>query len=177
MSSVRDQHFALADLWGHDARDLCDRLGNTGPASKLADEKLMDELQAALIRRLNRSAGVLDRACQLVNTALRLLSSRARPPHIERVAVDLGVSGRQLQRAFDELVGLSPKTYSQVIRFQRAIRMARRSTHPNWAQIALDTGYYDQAHMIAAFHRFAAATPASMFVNARKRPRAHMLLP
>jgi AraC-like DNA-binding protein len=165
MSSVRDQHFALADLWGRDARDLCERLGNTGSASKLVDEKLIDELQAALIRRLKRSAGVSDRVCRLVNTALPLLSSPARPPHIERVAVDLGVSGRQLQRAFDELVGLSPKTYAQVIRFQRAIGIAGRSTHPNWAQVALDAGYYDQAHMIAAFHRFAAATPASMFMT------------
>ena len=83
-------------------------------------------------------------------------------PRVEDLAHVLGVSTRRLRRAFDDLIGLSPKTYTQVLRFQRAIRLATQSPDPNWSQIATGAGYFDQAHLIGAFRRFAGGTPTTL---------------
>ena len=75
-------------------------------------------------------------------------------------AADLatGVSDRQLRRLFNRYLGTSPKTFSRVIRFQRALR---DGTHPAARGTAyyLDAGYFDQAHFIKDFRQFSGESP------------------
>jgi AraC-like DNA-binding protein len=88
-----------------------------------------------------------------------------------------GVSARQLRRLFLERVGLSPKHLCRILRFRRAVALARRhSPSPGygWAAIAAACGYYDQAHLIRDFHEFAGLAPdewrMSVFSNTNGRP-------
>ncbi|MFC9252370.1 helix-turn-helix domain-containing protein [Amycolatopsis thailandensis] len=64
-----------------------------------------------------------------------------------------GLSERQLRRRFLVAVGLSPKAYARVVRLHRAMALARASSAPDWAEIAVRSGFYDQPHMIAEFRR------------------------
>jgi hypothetical protein len=73
--------------------------------------------------------------------------------------VSLGMlSQRQYRRRFEEAVGLPPKLHQRILRFQRAIEaLGQRPI----ADVALDCGYYDQAHLIRDFTQFAGLTPTA----------------
>ena len=57
-------------------------------------------------------------------------------------------------------LGLTPKLFSRVSRFQKVIQTAHALDDINWTRIALDCGYYDQAHFIHDFQAFAGITPS-----------------
>ena len=118
---------------------------------------LQSVLVAALSRPVFEPASV-----PVVRRALRLLSGAADLPRVSNLAGHLGVSERHLRRAFDEVVGLSPKEYSRIVRFQRAFQSARMSPERTWSRIAQFHGYYDQAHMIAEFRALSGQTPSAL---------------
>ena len=65
----------------------------------------------------------------------------------------VGLSPRQLRRRFQVAVGLSPKAYARVVRLHRAMALARETAEPDWAAVAVRSGFYDQPHMLAEFRR------------------------
>jgi AraC-like DNA-binding protein len=79
---------------------------------------------------------------------------------MDALANETNISTRQLERAFLEHVGLSPKTYSRLVRFDGAVRGIGARGALSWSQFALDHGYSDQAHLINEFKEFAGVTPA-----------------
>jgi transcriptional regulator GlxA family with amidase domain len=73
------------------------------------------------------------------------------------------LSGRQLERLFQQYVGLSPKSFGRILRFKQVMRLAEQRRIANWAELALIAGYYDQAHLIRDFHQFAGESPTQLF--------------
>jgi transcriptional regulator GlxA family with amidase domain len=63
------------------------------------------------------------------------------------------LSARQLRRRFQVAAGLSPKAYARVVRLHHAMALARASDVPDWAEIAVRSGFYDQPHLLAEFRR------------------------
>lgn len=59
-------------------------------------------------------------------------------------------------------VGVGPKVLGRIIRFQQVFR-AVEHCNAAWAEIAIECGYYDQAHLIRDFNQFAQQTPAVLF--------------
>lgn len=80
---------------------------------------------------------------------------------IGELSLRAAVSQRHLISSFKEATGMTPKRYSQVLRFHRLVD-ALGSTEQlvDWARLATDHGYYDQPHVIHAFRRFSGWTPA-----------------
>jgi len=93
----------------------------------------------------------------------RIVASSGMIP-IETLAVDAGISCRQLERRFLAEVGLGPKLFSRILRFQQVFR-AVDANEPSWPTVALDCGYYDQAHLIRDFRQFAQQTPSMLFAE------------
>ncbi len=89
-----------------------------------------------------------------------LLRSHGRVP-IERLAADLGTTSRTIERAFREHVGLTPKMLARVLRFQ-SVFARTRDPRASWADVAVECGYYDQAHLIRDFRQFARLTPIEL---------------
>jgi AraC-like DNA-binding protein len=83
---------------------------------------------------------------------------------VDDLSRDLGVSCRQLERMFRERVGLGPKRFAKVLRFQSVFRRAALEEAP-WAALALDCGYYDQAHFIRDFRSFTGKSPGALFAR------------
>ncbi len=72
----------------------------------------------------------------------------------------LGLSHKQLLARFDCRVGLTPKLTSRLLRFRKTLSVISDApASPNWPDLAVDCGYYDQAHLIHEFQEFAAMTP------------------
>lgn len=82
---------------------------------------------------------------------------------IAALAQELGWSRRRLVARFHEQVGLAPKAVARLLRFERARSLAERTERPDWTRIALDSGYYDQAHLINDFRRVTGRTPVTFF--------------
>jgi AraC-like DNA-binding protein len=86
----------------------------------------------------------------------RLVASDGAVP-VGSLADELGWSRRHLAVSFREELGLPPKPLARLLRFERAVDRLRAGT--DLADVALDSGYYDQAHFNRDFRRFAGATP------------------
>lgn len=156
--ALADAHVGLDDLWGRSATELRERLC-AAPTSR----QRIDLLEQALIARLpNRP---YPRAA--VSVALFELEQ----PGIEvgQVCRALGLSRRRFIEIFSEDVGMPPKRYSMVRRFQRALAVALRSPSAAWARIALECGYCDQAHLCRDWVALTGVSPAE-FVGLRGIP-------
>lgn len=150
-AAVAGQIVALDELWGRAAvRELEDRLFST---RSLGDAAAI--LEGAVLARAPRP---IDARTRLVVAAAERLAQQ----RVGTVADELGVSERNLRRVFAQVVGMSPKAYARLSRFHRAHRAARASQTVDWAAIAIEQGYCDQAHMIAEFRQLTGVTPAAL---------------
>jgi AraC-like DNA-binding protein len=142
-----ERSVSLDDVWG--TRNMRDPLREEeSPARKLA------KLEALLVERLNGRA-VARRP--IIRAALTELNRGS----VRRTASSLGVSERRLHQVFSEDVGLSPKLWSRVHRFQRAVHALYAGGDMPWEQLALACGYYDQSHFSNDFRAFSGIDPTT----------------
>jgi transcriptional regulator GlxA family with amidase domain len=79
---------------------------------------------------------------------------------VRRLVDDLGLSQRRFIQLFQAQVGVTPKMYCRLERFQHVLRVAHRATDGlDWAELAADGGYCDQSHLIHEFAEFAGMRP------------------
>jgi AraC-like DNA-binding protein len=122
-----------------------------------------DLVEAFLARRLADSVGTSP-AVEWSWQRLRQSGGRA---SIGALAAELGWSHRRLIARFREAIGLAPKTAARVLRFDRAVSALRVS--PNGlAEIALECGYFDQAHLNRDFRELAGTTPGAFMDSLRE---------
>jgi AraC-like DNA-binding protein len=98
---------------------------------------------------------------QLVSYAVNDIERSGGLIGIPEVANRLGLSTRQLQRRFKDSVGISPKLFGRMQRFQRVFR-AMETDGLGWVNVAANSGYYDQAHLIRDFREFAGKPPSGL---------------
>jgi methylphosphotriester-DNA--protein-cysteine methyltransferase len=105
----------------------------------------------------------------LVRRALATIDSSGGAVRIEQLAAGLGVSRQHFAAQFRQRVGLTPKLYARISRFRRATAMLdplRAGGNADWAQLALECGYFDQSHLIHDFQEFAGSAPQSFLLAA-----------
>jgi AraC-like DNA-binding protein len=161
LEEVRNEQVELDALFGISARELRDRLLSvTSAAQRFAI------LERFLLRQLVKPR-TYHRA---VTFALRRFGSADEPPHtIDEVRKDLGLSSRRFSRVFSEQVGLTPKSFARLNRFQRTIRSLPREREIDWGEIVFTAGYYDQAHLIHEFHSLSGLTPTEYVARHTER--------
>lgn len=145
---VRDQHVALADLWGErDAHDLRAQL----LAAPSTQEKF-NVVERVLTARLARSH---ERQAAVAHILKRIPRTRT----IAQATSDVGWSQRRVIEVFSNEVGLTPKVYGRVMRFQRVLHRVHAHDDVDWADVALACGYFDQSHLVHDFRAIAGITP------------------
>jgi AraC-like DNA-binding protein len=148
--TLTDQKVQLEDLWGHAASELAqDLLAAPG----LTD--MMDRLSRAFSSRVPPTFEPA--SARIARQAVRLIEGGEL--RVDHVAERLGVTPRHLRRVFTESIGVAPKEFARSVRLQRAVQSAAAS--PDWARIAAESGYYDQAHLISDFRDLVGLTPAA----------------
>ncbi len=90
---------------------------------------------------------------------------------VEQLAEAFGLGLRNLQRLFSEYVGVSPRWIIKRYRLHEAVERIASGGEPEWAVLALDLGYSDQAHFIRDFRRLVGRTPADYARSARDTSR------
>jgi AraC-like DNA-binding protein len=127
-----------------------------------SDAAAVDLLESALIAQLARATLFEPASASVVRRAVGRISQSTEPPRIEDLARSMQVSPRNLRRAFHDVVGLGPKAFARIVRFQRALQAAREGSEIDWSDIARNAGYYDQSHLIADFRALAGTTPSAL---------------
>src|SRR5213078_2745955 len=138
----------LDDVIGAKARQLEERVMTGDPTHAVL--RLTEELIG--LRHSGEENAILARAVRAVRDAGGLT-------RIDNVASAVNVSTRHLERHFLEHVGISPKTFARLVRFDRAVRDITSRGAQSWSHFALAHGYSDQAHFINEFKEFAGVTP------------------
>jgi len=133
-------------------------------ATSLTDAAAMVGRGLARVARGRQIDARLAHAVHLADNPERLTS-------IEAIASDVGLTRRHLERLFREQVGLTPRTYARVRRFQRALasleRLGRAGSVRPGTETALDSGYADQAHFVREFRALAGSTPSASRASSR----------
>ncbi|HVY69484.1 MAG TPA: helix-turn-helix domain-containing protein [Verrucomicrobiae bacterium] len=141
-------------VWGGGARDLRDELlAAKGPSAKfrVLERFLAGRLRGAQERDIRR-----DR----VDWAIRQFCEQPSAASVAATAARAGVSHKHFIQEFRDRVGLAPKVFCRVRRFQKALAQANAAQKVNWAEVAHSGGYYDQAHLINDFRACTGLTPA-----------------
>jgi AraC-like DNA-binding protein len=108
-----------------------------------------------------------------VTYALRMFTHRPLGTSVTAVTHAIGLSPKRFIERFKIEVGMTPKRYCRVLRFQRAIARAHAGCTVDWVQLALDCGFSDQAHLIHEFREFCGLTPTA-YMAARTGHRNHV---
>jgi len=139
----------LEDILGPGARDLTERLRDAPDwPSRFA---MLDDALTGRITSAELNEGIA--------WAWRVVDGTRGRAQIAAIADRLGVSHRHLIAEFREHVGLPPRTVGRIARFAGAVRLLQSGSARRWADIAIESGYYDQAHLVRDFRQFAGATP------------------
>ena len=141
----------LTELSGNQIRYLHEKIFEAGSLSKI--NSLLEDYFISQIK--NSSTIKFSYVDYTVKYILKEKGNVSLNPFIEK----LGISSRYLQELFIELMGISPKHFSKIIRFQTAVNKLINYKVQNLSQAGYDSGYFDQSHFIRDFKQFAGITP------------------
>jgi AraC-like DNA-binding protein len=164
---LHNLHVSLEDLWGAAANDLREQVLE----AKTVEAKFR-VLERALLARATRTLA----RHPAVNFALREFHCVPHARTIADVTGQLGLSARRFIQVFHEQVGLTPKLFCRVRRFQQVLKLVQRAQQVDWANVALSCGYFDQAHFIRDFQAFSGINP-STYLTQRSEHLNHVPLP
>jgi AraC-like DNA-binding protein len=152
---LQNQHVPLRDLWGSAGATLRERL-LAAPTPRAKMLLLEAELLARAIRPLQRRAEI--------DFALERLDYAPQDYSIAMLSEHVGLSARRFTRLFTLEVGLTPKVYARVQRFQRVLQ-AMDGFAGDWTDIAQRCGYFDQSHLIRECRSLSGFTPTELAVR------------
>lgn len=153
---IHNQHVPLDCVWGPPAIDLYHQLlAATSPMEcfRLLEKALLDHFLYE------------NRRHQAVNFALNAFHQWPQPFTIRSVTEQIGLSPTRFIHLFKQEIGITPKVYCRVLRFQEVLRHIVTASTPNWAGLALECGYFDQAHLINDFQALAGISPTQYHTN------------
>jgi len=136
-----------------------------GPSVDLFREHLLDLKDVSARFRL-AEAWVADRIAgasmpdERVRNVVSLVARTPEQVSVQALAVATGYSRKHLVHLFREHVGVPPKQFQRICRFQRLTARLETAAEPDWARLALETGFSDQAHMIREFRLFSGFSPS-----------------
>lgn len=149
-SAFYNQEISGYDIENRHINEIATRIFDCENASegiRILEEWLMTKLKSSLnIERIGYSLGKL-----LLNPS----------SSVTALADTACLSKKQYERIFREYVGMNPKEYTRIVRFQKSMWMLQRGNR-NYADISAACGYSDQSHLIREFKSMTGHTPKSL---------------
>lgn len=148
---IVNEHFDARSVFGRPMDDLRGWLGATDSfreRARLADEFLLERIPAA--------------TTDPIGTAAREILSKYGSVRIARLAEQTGLGMRTFERRFTKELGIAPKMYARIARFEAALEHRERSPQCTWTEVAQQLGYYDHMHMVHDFHQLSGHSPTEL---------------
>ncbi|HEX4024701.1 MAG TPA: helix-turn-helix domain-containing protein [Steroidobacteraceae bacterium] len=149
-AELQDLSIPLDAIWGRGAQVLRERVLEARTARGRL-QRLEQFLFQLALRRPQRHPAV----------AYALKTLRSPGSNVADVTERTGLSARRFIELFRREVGLTPKMFSRLSRFRAVVSTLQPHAAVDWTTIALDCGYYDQAHFIHDFREFAGMSPSA----------------
>lgn len=151
LATIKQQAVELHHLFGKESEQLVEKICE----APTPDKKIW-EMERFLLRRLRQPAQ------QRITAAMTAEVYKSKGAvSVQQLAQSFNVSERQAERLFAQEVGLSPKNFCRIIRFQQIFRLAPHAR--NLTSLALDAGYFDQAHFTREFKAITGFSPREYF--------------
>lgn len=151
MNEISDSVVDADLIWGSDFGDLREKLLGT----KDFDRRFV-MVEQFLVKKFHRQLDL--NPC--VAFAVGEMTSNPDQISIARMNDRIGYSQKHFTDMFRRQVGVTPKAYLKIMRFQKAVRTIDAATETDWSRISQECGFYDQAHFINDFKHFSGFTPA-----------------
>jgi AraC-like DNA-binding protein len=163
------QPHALKSVFGLDADDLNDAcidldLMRNKKQGKLSEQllnspSLDDQLKIISFYLIDQFQSNTKKADETTQYALtQIVHTNGNIP-LRELQQKLQQSERSLERKFKQTVGISPKLFSQICRFQESLNQMRKSKYDKLSDIAFENDYSDQSHFIRVFKEFTGFSP------------------
>jgi len=155
ITELLNENLSLHDLLNNEVIELEDKLFNS-PNNILR----ITHLENFLIKRL-----IQNNEFERVEHAIKIIENSKGQIKTQNIAHEVCLGIKQLERTFSKYVGINPKKYASIIRFQNVIQMRRKHKNSSMFQLAFDNGYYDHAHFIHDFKSFTGLSPKEFFID------------
>ena len=143
----------MQDLAKNESIELKDKLFNSKN-----NKQRITHLENFLIKRL-----VFNKDFDRVEYAIKIIENAKGQIKTQNLAQEVCLGIKQFERVFSKHVGLNPKKFLSIVRFQNVIQMKKKYKDANMYQLAFDNGYYDQSHFIHDFNNLTDLTPHAFF--------------
>lgn len=166
-SELRNICYGFEDIFGNEGRLFEDRINNS-----LSLRQRIEIMEEFILQRLHKNSRQSKN--DITSIAVDLIENRGGSIKVNQIASQLNISERTLRWKFLSRIGLSPKEYLETYRFRHILNemLSRKSKVEdkvfNWADLALNYGYYDQAHFINEFKAATSITPDFFLKNEGK---------
>lgn len=147
---LANTHVDLSDVWGRYAGEVRERLSLAHSARSRF--RLLESILLSRLPPVEHHPAV-----SLALHGLHFDRSRA---VVRKLARQAGLSDRRFIDVFRFEVGVNPKLFNRILRFQHVLAEVHRIPEPHWGQLALEQGYFDQSHLIRDFIAFSGLSPA-----------------
>jgi AraC-like DNA-binding protein len=153
MSEVFDHYVDSSLVWPAGIRKLEEQMNDTNDYALMI--RYVEEFLITVLKKQKILAHPIDEVFKCMTTAPNRYS-------IDQLASQACLSTRQFDRKFYERIGMGPKLFGRVIRFNNAVRMRELLPAKDWLSIALHSGYYDFQHMLRDFRQFTGSSPTRL---------------
>ncbi len=156
ITELLNENLSLHDLAINETKELEDKLFN----SRNNKERVI-HLENFLIKRLFHN-----NEFERVEHAIKIIENSNGQIKAKDIAQEVCLGIKQFERTFSKYVGINPKKFASIVRFQNVVQM-KSKYNKSMSQLAFDNGYYDQSHFIHDFKSLTGLTPKAFF-DARK---------
>lgn len=152
---LKNQVFDVEELLGNEVKSIkqkmLDHSNQPGKVIQILEEWLLNQLDKN--RKINTTK--VEYICDLILIKEGRVS-------IKELNKECLISKSSMEQHFNDKVGLSPKVFSRIIRFQHLVSHLKKNKHKDWMHLVNEFGYYDQSHFIHDFKHFFGYTPTNM---------------
>ena len=153
ITELLNENLSLQDLINNETNELEDKLFNS-PNNR----QRITHLENFLIKRL-----IHNNEFERVEHAIKIIENSKGQIMAQDIAHEICLGIKQFERTFSKYVGVNPKKYASIVRFQNVIQMNRKHKNSTMFQLAFDNGYYDQPHFVHDFKSLTGLTPKTFF--------------
>jgi AraC-like DNA-binding protein len=149
---LTNDHFDGEAALGRELGKLEHRLAD---ATSFTDRvRVADEYLCVKRPAFDSVGGIADAAAKVLSTSGCV--------RVSDLAHHAGFGVRQFERRFRYEIGIPPKLYARIVRFEAALRRKAVAPATRWTDIAHALGYHDQMHMVHDFNRLSGDSPTAI---------------
>lgn len=155
LNHLSNQHIDVVDIFGKAGAEVIEKINTIDSLKEKMGivEKFLSDRVAEFYTNTDKQ----------ITESVRQINLYGGNIKIESLAKNVNLSKRQLERKFSTKIGLSPKDFSRIIRFQKTLFVKQKNESLSLTKLAYGCGYSDQAHLIHDFKSISGLTPTEYF--------------